>query len=255
MQRFSTDLVLYRAYADLKSETANTYLGILWWIIEPVTSMAIYYFVFSVILNRGTEDFVPFLLIGIVMWQWFAQAVTRGSRAIIQNQGLVRQAAVPKIVYPIVSLLTNTVKFAVTFVLLLVFLWVYGFDVGVYYTALPLLLLIELAIIAGATLPLSAIAPFLPDITNVLTHVIRIMFYLSGILYLPEKIPERYRWTLDYNPMAVTIQAYRDVLMYDQWPLMKFHLAVAFAVAIGGVVVGAYLLARLDPFYAKQLER
>ena len=54
-------LVLYKTYAELRAESARTYIGFLWWIIEPIADMATYYLVFAVLLRNRTEDFVPFL--------------------------------------------------------------------------------------------------------------------------------------------------------------------------------------------------
>lgn len=247
------DLILYRTYADLKAESQRTYLGILWWVIEPVTSMAIYYFIFSVVLRRGTADFVPFLLIGIIMWQWFSASVIGGTRSIIQNQGLVRQTSVHKIIYPIVHLFSNGAKFCVSILLLLAFLWIYGFDIHIHYLALPLVLLAQVIIILGAMLPLSAVAPFLPDVSNVLTHVMRLGFYMSGVLYPPERIPERFRWILEYNPMATVIRSYREILMHDQWPTLWLNLIIATAVSACFALMGTFMIHRFDGIYAKRM--
>lgn len=255
MQRFSLDLVFYRTYADLKAETQRTYLGILWWIIEPITSMAIYYFIFSTVLQRGTEDFVPFLLIGIVMWQWFAASVNNGAKAILQSRGLVNQIPVSKLTYPLVFFLANSAKFCISLTLLLVFLNVYGLHANVHYAALPVVLAIQIVVILGIMLPLSAVTPFLPDISNILSHVIRLMFYLSGVLYPPERIPDAYRWLLDYNPMALVIRAYRDVLMYNQWPAMWMHLLGAATAGLALAAFGVMLIRRFDGYYAKRMDR
>ena len=75
-------LVLYKTYAELRAESARTYIGFLWWIIEPIVDMATYYLVFAVLLRNRTEDFVPFLLIGLVSWKWFSVSVTMGADSI-----------------------------------------------------------------------------------------------------------------------------------------------------------------------------
>jgi lipopolysaccharide transport system permease protein len=66
VRRHYLDLVRYRAYVDLKSESARSYLGMLWWILDPLMYLAIYYLVFGVVLQRGGEGFVGFLLCGLV---------------------------------------------------------------------------------------------------------------------------------------------------------------------------------------------
>lgn len=253
MQRQYRELILYRAYADLKAERARTYLGILWWIIEPITSMLIYYFVFKTILKRGTEDFVPFLLIGIVTWRWFASTVQFGSSAIIRNKGLIQQAPVHALVYPVIAVIENTVKFAVALSVLLTFLWIYGFGVQIHYLMLPALLFVELLVIFAVMLPLAAIVPFLPDIRNGIPHVMRLGFYSSAVLYPPERIPERWRWVLDYNPMAIIIQSAREILMYGRWPVMWAQLLVAAILSAIVATAGALLIHRFSGIYGKRI--
>ena len=79
----------YKAKIHLQAEASKTYLSALWWAIEPIISMAIYYLVFKVIFQRGTDDFVPFLLIGLVSWQWFSNSVTHCANSINGNTTLV----------------------------------------------------------------------------------------------------------------------------------------------------------------------
>ena len=247
------ELALYRSYADLKSEILQTYMGVLWWIIEPITSMFIYYFVFKTVLRVHTEDFIPFLLIGVVMWRWFAASVQVGANAIIRNRGLIQQAPVHALVYPAVEFFENTFKFLVSLLVLLVFLWVYGYGIQAHYLMLPLILLIEMFFIFGIMLPLCAVVPFLPDIASVIPHAIRIGFYASAVLFPPDRIPEQWRWVVDYNPMAVIIASSRDVLMYNRWPTMSCQfLGVALA-SLALAILGAFLVHWFNEIYGKRI--
>lgn len=102
----------------------------LWWVIDPILSMAVFYLVFSVMLQSGTEGFVAFLLSGLVIWNWYRQSISNAGGAILTGQGLMGQVHVPKLVFPATTLLTDLTKFALVFVLLLVFLWLSGYPVG-----------------------------------------------------------------------------------------------------------------------------
>ena len=107
MKRRTFDIILYRTYAELKSEAQRTYIGVLWWILEPVLFMLIFYFVFAVLLQRGTENFVPFLLIGLAPWHWFQATVMQCSGSITANRGLIQQVYVPNYVFPTVVVLAS----------------------------------------------------------------------------------------------------------------------------------------------------
>ncbi len=99
-------LILHKAWADFRADVDKTYLGMAWWVIDPLINTGIYYFVFSVIMKSRVENFVPFLLIGIVFYRWFDAALKAGSKAILSNMAFVRQVAFHKMVFPIANMLT-----------------------------------------------------------------------------------------------------------------------------------------------------
>lgn len=249
----SLELALYKTTADLKAEAERTYLGVVWWIIDPLLSMAIYYLVFGVFLQRGTEDFVVFLLIGVVMWNWFASTVTNGQTSILRNKNLLQQAPLNKVIFPFIQVLTSLPKFAVGFIILFLFLRGYGMGVSIHYLALPALLFIQLCVIFAFVMPLSAVVPFFPDIGNLVTHLLRLGFYLSGIFFSPEIIPDSYQSIFFLNPLAVLITSYRDVLLYNQWPQMEVRLIVIMLVSLPFTAIGVALIHRFDSTYAKRI--
>jgi len=246
------DLLLYKAYADLRAENERTYIGFMWWIIEPVVNMAVFYFVFAYVLNRGQPDYVPFLLTGLVAWKWFGTTFTQGSVSIGANVGLMRQVHVPKLVFPLVVVVVNSVKFLFSFALLLGFLVWYGFELGAECTALPLVLLVELLFIVGATTVICGVMPFLPDLQVLLEHVLRVGFFLSGIFFPLREMPEAVRGFFYLNPMAIVIESYRDVLMEGQWPDFVGLGWVGLG-SMGAMLVGVSVLGRYDREYPKRL--
>ena len=86
-------LILFRSYADLCSQTARTYLSFAWWILDPLFYMITMYIVFVKLLNRGTGDFVVFLLIGVITWRWFFTSVRRSCDVLTTNAGLLQKTA------------------------------------------------------------------------------------------------------------------------------------------------------------------
>lgn len=246
-------LILYRSYADLKAEAERTYLGILWWVLEPVINMAVYYFVFSTLLRRGEPDFAPFLLIGLVAWRWFESTVRRGCQIILASKGLILQTSLPKAIFPITGLLVNTFKFLIAFACLLIFLWFYGFHPGLNdWAQLPVVMLVQFLLLAAVAMPLSAVVPFVPDLFEFVLYGMRLLFFMSGIFYDIGRIAPDYAFLEYLNPMAFIISCYRDVLMHGE-PLRYDYLAVWSILSIGATLFGLLLFRRLDPVYAKRM--
>ena len=138
------ELILHKTYADLRAEAAKTYNNYLWWILDPILSMLVFYLVFGLLFQRGGEGFIAFLLIGLVVWNWYKQTISHAGNAILAGKGLMNQVHVPKLVFPLVTMLTDLSKFLVVFVILLGFLWLSGYGASPAYQALPLVLLAQL---------------------------------------------------------------------------------------------------------------
>lgn len=242
-------LVTYKTYADLKAESERTYAGFLWWIVEPIVSMAVYYLVFKVILDRGTEHFVQFLFVGLVPWRWLQTSLTHGANSILSERSLMQQVYLPKVVFPMVSILTDTVKFFVVFVLMMVFVWTSGFAPAFSYLALPLVLFVQFLLISGLTVLFAGIAPLLPDIRIVLSNVVRLWFFLSGVFYSVDRFEAAAEY-LRLNPMTVVLESYRTILLDRSWPDLERLIAVGlFGFAV--CVVGLSVIRRYEYIYPK----
>jgi lipopolysaccharide transport system permease protein len=138
----------------------------------------------------------------------------------------------------------------IVLVLLLLFLWVSGCGIGVAYAALPLLLLIQGTFILGLSFLMAGIVPFLPDLRIVLGHIFHLLFFLSGILFSIDVIPERLHLLFRLNPMATLIISYREVLIHNRWPDFAAIGMVA-AASIVLVILGAALIKHFDRIYPK----
>ena len=195
---------------------------------------------------------MPFLLVGLVVWQWFAQCVSHCSIAINQNQALISQVNFPKLVLPSINMVMDTFKFSIVFSLLLIALWSMGYPPTVSYCYLPLILLLQFFLNYACGLIASSLIPFVPDLSNLIPHLLRLGMYGSGILYAFSALPENVQNILVYNPMVWIIQSYRDVLMYNQAPDLT-NLAIYTAFVISIYTAARLLINKLNPVFARAL--
>ena len=244
------ELIWYKAYADLRVEASRGYLGIFWWALEPLLYMCAFYIVFGILFQRGGEDYIAFLLVGLVAWRWFGNTIKQGASSLIANMGLMQQVYVPKIVFPTVTIVTNTVKFLVVLTILLVFLLFYGIDPGITWLALPGLLAVQLLLIVASTWLVSVIVPFMPDIRVIIDSGLTLLFFMSGIFFDIESLPVQLADYLRLNPMATLIESYRKVLIQGVWPDWgMLGVVVVFSVIV--VLVSLRLHLRYDRQLAK----
>ncbi|MBY6198495.1 ABC transporter permease [Vibrio hangzhouensis] len=246
------DIIYYKARVHLRSEASSTYLSYLWWIFEPIISLGIYYLIFGVIFASGTEDFIPFLIIGLVTWQWFNNIVSHCANSINGNIALITNVSFPKVILPSVNIVMDSVKYSVVFMILLVFLWIYGFTPTWTYLYLPLVILCQHLFNTMIGNLVAAVVPFAPDLKIIITNILRIAFYMSGIMYSISDLPEHLQFYFEFNPMAQIIHFYRDILMHSgdlNVSKLMFYIAICFF----GVIVSHLILRKLDPIYPRVL--
>jgi len=243
-------LVIYKAIAGLRADAARNYLSFAWWVLEPVIGMAVYYVVFGLVMQRGTKDFVPFLLIGLVAWQWTDNTIKQSAGSILQGARLMSQVDIPKGFFPSVSIVMVALKWTIVFSILLVFLAIYGMDITITYSALPLVMLAQFLMSISISYLVGSIIPFLPDLRYLIDAFLRFTFFLSGVFYPAALVPERYQTYFYLNPMVSIIESYRKILMYNQWPDFP-RLSIILLVSSGLLYVALKALKRFDHIYPR----
>ncbi len=118
-------LIAYLVQADLHKKGADTLLGNLWWVLDPLLQMAVYVVLISVIFQRGGPDYPLFILAAILPWKWFQTSIQDGITSVSGAERLVRQIKFPKLVLPVAAVMAGIVNFAFglipLFALMLVF--------------------------------------------------------------------------------------------------------------------------------------
>ena len=247
------DIVVYRAYAELKSEAQLNYMGYVWWLLEPLLNTILFWVLLVTVVEQSPLGTVSFLLVGAITWQWFNASILTAANSIFDAGAMLKQIYLPKVVLPLISILSSTWKFAFIFALLLLWVCCNGHPPSLAYVALPLLLILELGVILVFSLPLAAIMPYFPDARVAIDALLRSLMLISGIFFPVEKIPF-YRFFFHLNPMAVLIESYRAVLLDGHWPRWDL-LAYVTLFCLVGLSLTAWLYAGVDRSLIKAIHR
>lgn len=243
------DFIVYRALAQLKTESSRAYMGYAWWVLEPLLYLSVFYVVFGLVFNRGDAQYLDILITGLVVWKWFDGSVRGAMDSIHSNAGLIDKVYLPKIVLPSIAVAANTIKFFLILALLLIFhAWRSG--LSPYWLALALLLPLQLLLVFSASCLVAAVTPFIPDLKLVFDKLMTMLFFLSGVFYSLENIAPELRPWFQLNPMFELINAYRGILVHQQWPEMASLLYIA-AISVFCLLAGSYLLLHYDRLYPR----
>lgn len=245
LKRNLLDLIWVRSTLNLRSEATVNRLSYTWWIIEPLLHMCAYYFVFSVLLNRGDENYVAFLLTGLIPWLWFSKSVNRAMNSIHKGTPLMDQLFIPKIFFPLTSLLQDAIKQVFVLVLLFIFVLLsnHGININIFWI-IPVILS-QLILITGVGLIIALVVPFFRDLTNIIPACLQFIMFCSGIFFSYKNIPNNMQAYFFINPMAVILRNYREVLVYNVAPNFAL-LAYVYMLGLILIVLALYFYKKLE---------
>ncbi|QIR15136.1 ABC transporter permease [Shewanella aestuarii] len=211
-------LIHLMARMKLKSKANTLVLSYLWWVLEPLLFVAMFYFVFKFLLHRGQEDFLIFLIIGKIPFLWFSKSITSAANSLIENKGLINQRPIPKFVFPLVNIHEAAYQQVVTFAVLLSFVTFNGYTAFSLWWQLVPLIIIQYLLICGLGSIFAFCVTYLPDFRMIIQMFTMGMMFTSGIFWSVSDIadPQLQYLILTFNPLAALIDGYRQVLMYGQ---------------------------------------
>ena len=258
MKRFADDIKEYwyfcrfMAKTGLKAEVANSYLNWIWWVLEPLASMAVYYLIFVNVLGRDQPYYLVFIYTGSVIWSFFERCMLYDVQAVRLNRDIVTKAYLPKPMLVISNMIFNDLKMLISGAILLLILLVSAVPVTPHILyVIPLLILLQM-IVLGAGLLLMHFGVFIDDLRHALGIVLRIAFYITGIFYdLTKVLGETWGTILiAVNPMAFIISSIRDALIYGKAP-SPILFGVWAVISVMLCCIGISLSYRYENTYAK----
>ena len=244
------ELVWHKALAELRVEAARAYIGLLWWIVEPVLYMTAFYIAFGSGIRGGGTQAMLFLLVGLVPWKWFASSVQNSSNSLHANSGLIQQVYFPKYILPFIVVVANTIKFFIVLCILLVLCILMGKGPVIYWAALPVIILVQFMLISAMGSLCASIVPIVPDLKLIVDNGLIVLMFVSGLFFDVHKLsPEKAR-LLSFNPLVPLMECYRDVLENGSWPEWG-SLEYLVTVSLIGYAIALVIMRKYDRHYAK----
>lgn len=236
-------LVDLQARMSLKAEASRLYLSYLWWMIEPVLFVLIFYLVFEVLLKSGRENFLLFLVTGKIPFLWFSKSVTSASNSIVANKGLIGQVDMPKAFFPYVSIQESLYKQWVVFLVMFGVVIGFGYLPEWNWLMLIPLMVVQYGLIVLCSLLGAFLVSFVGDFRMIISMGMMFLMFLSGVFWDVNSIanPATRQIVFDLNPVAFLIDAYRQVLMEHTLYNMH-HLAILAGLVMLGLVLSHQLL-------------
>jgi ABC-2 type transport system permease protein len=207
-------LVKYLVLKDIKVRSRGTVLGVLWTLMNPLLTIAMYFVVFQYIFRVGIPNFLGFFLIGFLMWVFFSRTISAAATCITENASLIAKASFPLETLPIATVLYQLFHHLIAFSIAIpLMLATRGARISwqLLWT-IPVLLAFVCLTLATA-LWLAAIGVFFRDTREILEVGLPILFWATPIFYRRDMAPEILRSALALNPLSSFIETMRDALL------------------------------------------
>jgi lipopolysaccharide transport system permease protein len=261
-------LVRYLVQADMKKRGSDTFLGNVWWILDPLLQMTVYVIFVSVIARRPAPDYPLFIFAAILPWKWYSAVINDATNAVVNKDKLIRQIAFPKLVLPVSTTTAGVVGFAWGMIPLgLLMLFFIDRINPIMLIWIPLIAVVQYVFTLASAVLVSAANVFFRDLGNAIGHGLRLWWFLSPGLYSLQAVRDT-AVVQDYpivgtlagfNPFAVLFESYRAVIyggadgVSPPHPPDLVSLLILLTGSLIFLAIAVVLFKRVEPEFAKVL--
>lgn len=253
-----TELYNYRyliwtiAWGDFKWRYKNSIMGYFWSLLEPLVMFVILYVVFTNLMRVSVEYYQLFLLLGIIMWNFFVKATQYSLLAIVGKPSLIQKVYFPRDILVIsgcITALLQSLFESLIFIIFMIAIWV-PVSVNIFY--LVYILSIYFILTLGTAFALAALNVYYRDVQFIWNVVLQAGFFITPIMYPISIFPSSLQEIFRLNPLAQIITTARDVILYSVPPYLPSLIYPGVA-AVLVFIAGYKIFQKLEPRFAEEL--
>jgi lipopolysaccharide transport system permease protein len=240
------DLFRFLTWRDIKVLYAQTILGFIWAILQPLIQILIFTVVFGKVAKLSTDGIPYFLFstVAVVPWNYISQAMSQSSQSLVTYQMMLGKIYFPRLVFPLTPVLARLLDFAISILIILCVMFFYNIHPSWNLLFLPLFVLMMMAVPAGVGMWLSALAIRFRDVKFAMPFVVRMLVYTAPIVYSASTIPEKYRFFYSLNPIVGVIEGFRSCLLGTTIPWLFIVPGIITSILL--VVTGAFYFRKME---------
>lgn len=208
------ELLYVLTVREVKVRYKQSALGIMWAVIQPLSAMLIFTFLFGV-LAAIPSDGIPYMLfayVGLVPWTFFSNAVSSSGNSLVGNSSLITKVYFPRMIIPLSAVCAGLIDLTISFALLIPLLLYFSIAVSLHILMLPVLILLTVLLASGFGMWMAALNVKYRDVRHALPFIMQLWMFLTPIIYPSSFVPDAWRWVLLLNPMTGLIEGYRSAV-------------------------------------------
>jgi lipopolysaccharide transport system permease protein/teichoic acid transport system permease protein len=251
LQFYITDIYLNKNIVfdlilnDLKSKYIKNIFGVFWAFFQPITTIAIFWFVFEIGFKSKPVDDFPFILwlmCGMIPWFFISESIQSGTKSIVDNSFLVKKIVFKVYFLPFIKIMSSFLLHIFFIVFLIGMFLFYGYKPSIYWLQIIYYLFFTLILLVGITLITSSVVVFFKDFENIINMIIQFSFWLTPIFWSIKILPQQYQNLMQYSPIYYIIEGFRDSFINQVWfwenmELFTFFWGMAFFCLLMGIIL------------------
>src|SRR5680860_156994 len=240
------DLFYFLVWRDIKTLYAQTILGFMWAILQPLVQILIFTVIFGNVAKLSTDG-IPYLLfssVALIPWTYISLATVQSSQSLIQGSNMLGKIYFPRLIFPITPVLAKLVDFGISMFIVLCIMLYYRVSPTSNLLFFPLFLVMMVCIPLGIGTWLSTLAIRFRDVRQALPLFIQMLMFSAPIVYSASSIPEQYRFLYSLNPVVGVIEGFRACLL--GFPIPWLYIWPGMVTAAILVISGTVYFKRME---------
>lgn len=243
---------------DFHEPFSGSYLGVIWAIVRPLIFIFVIWVIFSTgIKGKMIDSDVPFilyLLTGYASWMFFSTSLTSTMNAFTGNKSLVNRPSFKIILLPVVKILSSFLLHLIFLGIVIIVMLIMGFYPSIYWLQLPFYAMMLSLLLFGFGLLLASLSVFTKDVSQFVGALLQVGFWVTPIFWSFSRVPEKYLWMLNFNPMVYIVNGYRNTFLNEVWFWEDTKFLLPFLLyTILFMFIGIFMYKKLRPHFGDVL--
>ena len=238
---------------EIRGKYKASFLGVLWSFINPLLQVLVYAIIFPYMLNNTGDDYIIYLVTGIIPWTYFQTVINECVTCIKANAAIIKKVYFPREILPIAAAISGLINFFISCIIIVVFCLIWGVGFSWHLIYVPLFALIEGVFALGIGMALGAMDAYVQDLEYIVNFILMMAFYGSPIVYQIGTFSSSsfLSKAIQINPMTQIIMGYRDAFLYHISPDMMVTCGLIL-ISLIVLALGWLIFHRLERGFAEQ---
>jgi homopolymeric O-antigen transport system permease protein len=244
------ELLYFLIWRDIKVRYAQTALGALWAVLQPLSMMLLFTVLFSRLSSLATTKtpYPLFAYAGLLPWTFFSNAITHGGHSLVGSAHIITKVYFPRVLIPIAAVLSGLVDLMIGLTVLIPLMLFYRTAPTWQLLGLPLAIGFTTLVALGTGVWIAAVNVKYRDVRFALPFIVQLWLFASPVFYATDSLPARWQWALALNPLAAPIEVFRASLL--GLPMNRQLLWISGGATIVLLAIAAWTFRRIERSFA-----